>query len=181
MPTNKKIISVYADAELLHSQEHVEAALDRMAIDITKKLKESNPLVICVMIGGVVTTGKLVTRLNFPLEVDYLHASRYQGKTAGKDLKWIARPVSALKDRSILIVDDILDEGYTLSSIIDFCQEQGAREIFSAVLVEKRVNRNVDVTADFIGLEVENKYVFGYGMDYKDSLRNAPGIFAVKD
>ncbi|MBW6476866.1 MAG: hypoxanthine-guanine phosphoribosyltransferase, partial [Chromatiales bacterium] len=105
---------------------------------------------------------------------------RYRGDTAGGDLQWRVAPRFEVTGRCVLIVDDILDEGLTLQAIIKWCWEQGANEVYSAVLVEKKHARNVGVDADFIGIEIPDRYVFGYGMDYKECLRNAPGIFAVK-
>lgn len=171
---------VYEEAECLHDRTQVEAAIIRMAEQITASLRHDNPLVLCVMSGALIPAGILLTHLDFPLEVDYVHATRYRGATAGGEVKWLARPRTPLRDRTVLVVDDILDEGTTLAAILDDCRKQGARQVMSAVLVEKRHQRKNGLQADFVGLEVADRYVFGYGMDYKEYLRNAPGIFAVK-
>lgn len=172
---------VLAEADLLYGEVAVEAALDRMAESLTARLRDSNPLVLAVMLGGLVPTGKLLSRMDFPLQLDYLHATRYRGDTRGRDLRWVARPVHALEDRVVLVVDDILDEGVTLTEILRYCEASGAREVYSAVLVHKRHTRKSGIErADFTGLSVEDRYVFGYGMDYKGYLRNARGIYAVK-
>ncbi|MDD3519110.1 MAG: hypoxanthine-guanine phosphoribosyltransferase [Chromatiales bacterium] len=180
--TPQEAASVLAEADCLHDESAVQAALDRMAADITARLGDSNPLVLCVLTGGVVAAGHLLTRLHFPLQLDYLHATRYRGATRGGDeLHWLAHPRVALAGRSVLVVDDILDEGHTLAGILEHCREQGAREVLCAVLVEKlHDRRNPHATAEFIGLTVPDRYVFGYGMDYREYLRNAPGIYAVK-
>lgn len=173
--------SVLDNADCLYSKKDVEQAITRLSIEITDKLRDKNPIVLCVMNGGLVPTGMLIIRLNFPLQVDYLHATRYRGETSGSELHWLASPQFDLKDRVILVIDDILDEGLTLKEILDYCKQQGAKEVYSAVLVEKMHDRKTgEEHADFIGLEVEDRYVFGYGMDYKGFLRNAPGIYAVK-
>lgn len=174
--------AVYANADLLHSKEDIEAAMDRMAAQITARLKDSNPLVLCVMTGGLISAGGLLHRLDFPLQIDYVHASRYRGETRGSELHWIARPSHALQDRVVLLMDDILDEGITLAAIVNECKAMGAAAVYTAVLVEKLHDRKGDLKqADFSGLTVPDRYVFGYGMDYKGYLRNAPGIFAVAD
>lgn len=178
--TAEQALDVYSHAECLHSQVEVEAALTRMAGEISARLKGRNPLLLCTMTGGVVVTGHLLTRLDFPLQVDYLHATRYAGGTQGGALQWSARPTKPLRDRAVLVVDDILDEGNTLAAILQYCKEEGAGEIYSAVLVNKLHDRKCDVHADFVGLTVPDRYVFGYGMDYKGYWRNAPGIFAVR-
>ncbi|NOY62276.1 MAG: hypoxanthine-guanine phosphoribosyltransferase [Gammaproteobacteria bacterium] len=176
----EEIAQVRAQADCLYSEQAVEQALDRMAIEIASKLADSNPLVLCVMVGGLLPTAGLLSRLDFPLHIDYIHATRYRGETSGGELEWRARPSYDLSDRTVLIVDDILDEGLTLQALVKDCLGAGAKEVLSAVLVEKMHNRKCGVEADFMGLQVEDRYVFGYGMDYKGYLRNAPGIFAVK-
>lgn len=179
--TPEQAQAVLAEADCLFTEQQVEQALDAMAERITAKLGDSNPLVMCVMNGGLVPTGKLVTRLKIPLQMDYMHATRYRNSTSGGDLTWLARPHVDIRGRTLLVVDDILDEGITLAAIMDFCREQGAAGVYSAVLVEKLHERKHGLKeADFVGLQVEDRYVFGYGMDYKGFLRNAAGIYAVR-
>lgn len=172
---------VLAEADCLFTESQVEQALDSMATRIAERLGNTNPIVMCVMNGGLVPTGKLVTRLSFPVQMDYLHATRYRNTTSGGDLTWLARPHMDIRGRTVLVVDDILDEGVTLAAIMDYCREQGAAGVYSAVLVEKQHERKHGLKeADFVGLAVEDRYVFGYGMDFKGYLRNAAGIYAVQ-
>lgn len=174
--------SIYISSRCLHDKEAVEAALDKMADEITAKLAEKNPLILCVLTGAIIPMGHLLTRLNFTLEIDYIHATRYRGETAGADLQWKAKPTTSLKDRVVLVIDDILDEGHTLKGIIEYLHKEEVSEVYSAVLVEKHHDRRVEgLNADFVGLDVDDHYVFGYGMDYKGYLRNAPGIYAVTE
>jgi hypoxanthine phosphoribosyltransferase len=173
--------AVYDQADMLYSEQQVESALDKIALEITDQLAKSDPIVICIMNGGLIATGKLLPRLNFPLRVDYLHASRYHGQTSAGKLNWIKQNHLELRGENILIIDDILDEGITLQAIEEFCREKGAATVLSAVVVEKLHQRSNGFKADFVGLQVEDRYVFGYGMDYKSYLRNAPGIFAVSE
>jgi hypoxanthine phosphoribosyltransferase len=176
----EQISAVRKRACCLHTEQQVEAALDAMAVAITKRLSDSNPVLLCIMNGGLIVCGKLATRLNFLLQMDYLHATRYRDKTVGADLQWKSYPETPLAGRVVLVVDDILDEGATLQNIIEYCSAQGASEVLSAVLVEKQHKRKLpDLQADFVGLEVDDFYLYGYGMDYKGYLRNAAGIFAV--
>jgi hypoxanthine phosphoribosyltransferase len=177
----KEIRHIQATADLLYSEKEVEAALDKMAEQINGLLADRNPLLLCVMNGGIVVAGKLITRLSIPLTLDAINASRYQNQTAGGSIEWILKPGTPLKGRTVLIIDDILDEGLTLAAIYHYCLEEGATSIYSAVLVDKTLDHEKPITADFVGLEVENRYLFGYGMDYKGYLRNAAGIYACKD
>lgn len=170
---------VWAQADLLHGPQAVNAAVERMAADISTRLGRADPLVLTVMNGGVVLAGSLLPRLKFPLRLDYVHASRYRGDITGGSLNWIRRPSEPLEGRVVLLVDDILDEGITLAEIVRDCRHHGVREVLSAVLVEKRHDRKNGFCADFVGLEVEDRYVFGCGMDYHGYLRNADGIYAV--
>jgi hypoxanthine phosphoribosyltransferase len=180
--TSQDAKEVLDNSDCLYTTNQVEAAIDRLADEITEKLKDKNPIIICVMNGGLVPAGQLITKLVFPLQVDYLHATRYRGKTSGGALQWLAHPQFDMSGRVVLLIDDILDEGLTLQAIIDYCKQQNVSELYSAVLVEKMHDRKTGVKeADFVGLAVEDRYVFGYGMDYKGFLRNAPGIYAVKD
>lgn len=177
------ITDVLAQAECLYSFADIEKALDVMAEEITAKLKDSNPLILCVMIGALVPTGHLLTRLNFPLEVDYIHVTRYQGSTRGGDLHWLVEPRNDLKDRTVLIIDDVMDGGLTLSAIIDYCNQNGAKTVYSGVMVNKTREREpgVNFEPDFNGLKTENRYLVGFGLDYEEYLRNVPGIYAVAD
>ena len=174
----KEISDIEASADRLHSQLEVESAIDRMAEKISARLHDKNPVFLCVMNGGVVISGKLLTRLNFPLTFDAINASRYQNKTTGGEIHWLQKPQTDLKHKTVLIVDDILDQGYTLEAISDYCKDQGATSIYTAVLIDKTLAYKKPLTADFVGFEVADRYLFGYGMDYKGYLRNAPGIYA---
>jgi hypoxanthine phosphoribosyltransferase len=177
----KEIKHIQATADLLYSEQEVEAAIDKMADEINTLLADRNPLLLCVMNGGIVIAGKLLTRLKIPLTIDAVNASRYQNQTAGGNIEWVLKPGTPLKDRTVLIIDDILDEGITLEAICQYCLEQGATSVYSAVLVDKILDHKKPITADFIGLETEDRYLFGYGMDYKGYLRNASGIYACKE
>jgi hypoxanthine phosphoribosyltransferase len=176
-----KIKSVYEKSSCLFTTNEVEAALDRMAIKIHEQLQDQNPVIICVMIGGLVPLGNLLPRLDFPLEVGYVHATRYKGEITGGDIHWKVKPSTNLAGRTVLVVDDILDGGVTLAAIIAEIKALEATQVYSAVLVDKYRKRvpNGLQHADFVGLQVEDHYIFGYGMDYHEYLRNAPGIFVV--
>ena len=173
---------VMADADCLVNEQQVNDAINNMAQDITGRLQDSNPLLFCVMNGGLILTGQLLTRLKFPLQAEYLHATRYRQETTGGILEWKLRPEADIQGRTVLIVDDILDEGTTLCAIADYCMAHGAKEVLTAVLVDKQHDRKSKpgLRADFTGMNVEDRFLFGYGMDYKGYWRNAPGIYAVK-
>ncbi len=177
---------VLETAELLYTGSEIEVALDDLADKINhavKGIQNDQPvIVISVMNGGMVITGQLITRLDFPLQVDFIHATRYRNQTMGGELEWKVEPHQSIQGRNLIILDDILDEGYTLDAVVKYCYEKGAAHVMPAVLVEKKhERRKPGVSCDFIGLEVEDRYVFGFGMDYKGYHRNVDAIYAVSD
>lgn len=172
---------ILATAELIHSESTISQAMKRLAADITNELSEQQPLVICVMRGAVVLAGQLLPQLRFPLDFDYVHITRYDNRMQGGEIQWLVAPPKVLSDRTVLVVDDILDEGITLAAIRDQILKNGAKAFYSAVLVEKETAGPKSFQADFVGLTVPNRYVFGCGMDIQGAWRNLPAIYAVKD
>lgn len=179
--------AVLKNAEIIYNDKQVQTSLDKLANEINSAvaahaLNNRPVIVLSIMNGGMVLTGHLLTRLNFPLHIDYIHATRYRNKTQGGKLDWKVRSQNNLAGRTLLILDDILDEGITLDAIIKHCEAEGAEKIISAVLIDKKHNRRKSgVNCDFIGLEVEDRYVFGFGMDYKGYHRNLNGIYALAE
>jgi hypoxanthine phosphoribosyltransferase len=169
-------------AERLHTPQEVEAAADRLAEAIDAWLDGRDCVALCLLQGAIVTTGMLLPRLRAPLHLDSIHVTRYRNTTRGHDLEWFAQPRTPLAGRRVLIIDDILDEGHSLAAVERWCTEQGATEVRAAVLVDKKHDRRTpEAHADFVGLEIPDRYVFGYGMDYHGWHRNAPGIYALPE
>lgn len=173
--------ALFNEAELLHDHEEIERALDRLAVEIADRLADSNPVVLCLMGGAVVFTGRLLPRLVFPLEFDYLHATRYRDGTRGGEIEWCALPRGEINGRVILLLDDILDEGFTLAAAKAKLLELGAARVEVAVLTEKDLGHAKPIQADYVGLTLPNRYVFGMGMDAYGMWRNLPGIYALKE
>ena len=176
-----EVEQVRREADCLWTQQQVEQALDRMAAGLTQRIASSHPLLLTVMNGAVIPMGYLLTRLEFPLQVDYVHATRYGEQLSGGALEWIASPRIALEQRTVVIVDDIHDEGGTLHALQQWAQQQGAEEVVTVTLVTKQHERKIAPPSDFNALTVPDRYVFGFGMDYKGYLRNMPGIYALKE
>ena len=176
-----KYQEILENAECLYDGGQVLQAIDKMAEEITAKLGHTNPIILSVMTGAMIVTGHLAVRLQFPLEMDYIHATRYRGTTRGGDLHWLVEPRIDLKDRTIVVVDDIMDGGLTLAAIMDYCHQAKAKAVYSAVLVDKKRIREpgVNFMPDFVGLTTDDRFLFGFGLDYEEYLRNAPGIYAV--
>jgi len=172
---------ILREADCLYRPGQIHEALEDVASHITRDFYDKNPIVVCVLNGGLVVSGQILPMLAFPLEVDYVHATRYRENVGTDQLKWISGPHCDAKGRTIILIDDILDEGTTLAGIIEYYKKAGAAKVVSVVLIEKDRKRKVDITPDFVGLKVPDRYVFGFGMDYKGYWRNAPGIYAEKE
>ncbi len=177
----KEARAILASAELVYSAETVAAAVSRVAEEITAKLGDSNPLLLCVMSGGVPFAGQLMTQLQFPLDFDYMHVTRYGQETSGGALSWRSAPWTPVKGRTVLILDDILDEGLTLAAIVERMKELGATACYTAVATDKLNGKQKPIKADFVALTVPDRFVFGYGMDVRGKWRNLPAIYAMKE
>jgi hypoxanthine phosphoribosyltransferase len=169
------------EADILFPPDEVNAAVARMAQEISAKLREEFPVVLSVMGGAAVFTGRLLPLLDFPLEFGAIEVTRYNNTTQGRDIAWRLAPKDNVRDRTVLVVDDILDEGITLAAIRMRLFEMGARTVYSAVFADKAIGRDKPAHADFIGVTVPNRYVFGFGMDAYGVWRNLPAIYALKD
>jgi hypoxanthine phosphoribosyltransferase len=178
--TRPKLSEALQTAELVHDQAVLSAAICRIGSDISEALAGQSAVFLSIMQGGLVFAGQLATEIKADLEFDYVHATRFRGTTTGGELKWMRRPDTSLRDRIVLLVDDILDEGHTLNAIREWCYAEGAARVLLAVLCEKRHGRTVaGLCGDFVGVEVPDRYVFGYGMDFHEQGRNLPAIYAL--
>lgn len=170
--------AVEASAELLYGPDEVEAAIARVADELGRRVASCNPVVITVLDGGIVFCGKLLVHLRLPLQLDSVSVGRYRGETQGSSIDWRLKPKTPLQGRTVVLVDDVLDEGHTLAELRDYCRNQGADTVLIAVLIDKQLPHPKPCRADFVGLVTDNRYLFGYGMDYRNYLRNAAGIYA---
>ncbi|MGV8960714.1 MAG: hypoxanthine-guanine phosphoribosyltransferase [Stenotrophomonas sp.] len=173
-----------AQADLLVDRPTIDQAIARIADAIARDYKGEVPVFVSIMNGALPFAGQLALELGArgqDAQVDYMQASRYHGETGG-ELVWKHRPVSALFGRRVLLVDDILDEGFTLQGVREWCLEQGATDVRIAVLTVKKHDRCLTgVKADYAGIELPDRFVFGFGMDVNESLRTLPAIYAMKE
>ena len=179
--TRDEALRILENAEQICSAAEVTAAVSRVAGELTTALAGCNPLVLAVMGGATIFAGHLLPQLLFPLEYDYLHASRYGEATTGGELAWLVEPRTSVHGRTVLLVDDILDEGITLAAIKQRLLGLGALACYTVVFTNKDIGRPKPITADFVGLTVPNRYVFGFGMDIRGAWRNLPAIYALKN
>lgn len=172
---------ILQQAELLCTAEQVQAALHKVAQQINAAMADKHPLVLSVMGGAVVFSGQLLPLLNFPLDFDYVHVSRYGDARHGGAMHWKVEPRETVRGRVVLVLDDILDEGHTMQALRQRVMDLGASKFYSAVFADKQLNRKKPIHADFVGLELPNRFVFGYGMDIEGAWRNLPAIYATKE
>jgi hypoxanthine phosphoribosyltransferase len=171
---------ILESAEQVCSAVTIARAVQRIAADITRVLADDNPLVLSVMGGAVVFTGQLLPLLRFPLSFDYMHLTRYRNAMSGGRIEWKVFPLEAVAGRVVLVVDDILDEGDTMLEIRTRVLAAGAQRFYCAVFADKDIGKPKPIAADFVGLPLPNRYVFGFGMDVKGAWRNLPEIYAMK-
>ncbi len=175
----EEALQIFSTSEEIVTAHEVDAAIGRMADAIKDAIGDTFPLVLSVMGGAAVFTGMLLPRLAFPLEFDYIHLTRYRNMTQGGEMQWRVAPAESVKDRVVLVLDDILDEGQTMAAIRDRILEMGAQRFISAVLCEKTLAVDKPLQPDFCGFTVPNRYIFGCGMDAKGYWRNLPTIRAL--
>lgn len=181
MLSNQQSRVLLAAAEMIRSPQEVQSALRHVAQQINAELADQHPLVLSVMGGAVVFTGQLLPMLDFPLDFDYLHVSRYGNEQQGGALHWKVAPRENVKGKIVLVLDDILDEGETLHAIRQRVLQLGAAGFYSAVFADKENGKEKPIQADFVGMTLPNRFVFGYGMDIHGAWRNLPAIYAVKE
>ncbi|HEY8608554.1 MAG TPA: hypoxanthine-guanine phosphoribosyltransferase [Noviherbaspirillum sp.] len=179
-----KARALMKDAERLFDAAAVQQAVDKVAAHLNARFDNDDapafPLVLGVMGGAVVFCGQILTRLSFPLEFDYMHVTRYGTKDQGGKIEWKVIPRSNVEGRTVIVLDDILDEGETLAHVKERLLEMGAKEVVLAVFSDKDIGRTKPVTADYIGLTLPDRFVVGYGMDAYGYWRNLPEIWAIK-
>jgi hypoxanthine phosphoribosyltransferase len=178
--TRPELADALRDGDLIHDRRALRAAIERVGTEISRALMGQSAVFLSILQGGLIFAGQLATEIDADLEFDYVHATRFRGTTEGGELHWLRRPGVSLRGRMVLLVDDILDEGHTLKAIRDWCIAEGAARVQLAVLCEKRHGRTVaGLSADFVGVQVPDRYVFGYGMDFHEQGRNLPSIYAL--
>ena len=171
---------IFDEADLLCSAEESALAVRRLAAEISARLAATLSRQAVGVVAPLSYIIHLDPQLSFRLDFDYLHVTRYGDVTTGGRLSWIVEPRASVAGRIVLIVDDILDEGVTMAEIVRRLRDQGASEVLSAVFADKNLGRSKPITADFVGVHLPDRYVFGYGMDVKGAWRNLPAVYAVK-
>jgi len=176
--------ALLANATQIVDPTEVADAVRRVADQLNARFNADGasefPLVLGVMGGAVVFTGTLLPQLAFPLDFDYIHVSRYGDDDRGGEIVWKVIPRQNVVGRTIIVVDDILDEGETLAHVKQRLLDMGAAEVMVVVFADKDLGRAKPIQADLIGLTLPNKFVVGFGMDVYGYWRNLPGLWTIR-
>lgn len=180
--SNQQIEKTLRNSECIISSIEVAAAYERLAATLNLHYAGLNPIVMVVMNGGLIPAGQLLTQLTFYHRMNYIHATRYRANAGTDDLIWKHKPDVDIEGEHILLIDDIFDEGITLKAVVNELEKENPASINCCVLLNKLHDRKVDgFKVDFVGLDVEDRYVYGCGMDFHGYLRHLPGIYAIKE
>ena len=164
---------------VLLSAEQINASIDRLAAEIRER-EAGRPLtVIAVLTGSIIFLADLIRKLDMPLRVGVIQARSYTGAERGA-LSVNADMLPEVAGRDVLVIDDIFDTGHTLLEVLDFLDELGPRSIRTAVLVLKHGKQRVSLRPDYVGCEIPDVFVVGYGLDYNDAYRNLPYLAALE-
>ncbi len=180
--THAELETVLQQSECLITENRIAAAYDKLAATLNIHYSQLNPIVMVVLNGGLIPAGHLLTRLSFFHRMDTIHATRYRENKGGSEIYWKSKPKIDIKDQHVLLIDDIFDEGITLKAVVDELKKEQPRSLMTCVLLDKKHSRKVQgFNVDFTGTEVEDRYIYGCGMDYHGYLRHLPGIYALKE
>ena len=167
--------------EVLYSEEEISAVVKDLGAQLTKEYEGKNPLVIGVLKGAVMFMTDLSRAMDCDLELDFMDVSSYgAGMESSGDVKILKDLDTTVDGRDLLIVDDIIDTGRTLSYLIEIFKYRKAKSIKVVTLMDKKERREVDLEADYIGINVPNEFVVGYGLDFNEKYRNLPYIGILK-
>jgi len=175
-------MSVHDDIDrVLYDEQQIKTAIDRVAAEVARSYGDRGFTVVSVLKGSCVFASDLIRRIPNRLELAFLAASSYGAGTESGELRIDFVPTgSEIEDRDLLLVDDILDTGRTLSKLKDELQRRGARSVRTCVFLDKPSRRSVPIVADFRCFEVENLFVVGFGLDYAGRYRNLPYVGALR-
>jgi len=166
-------------SSVLYSEVEIKNAIHNIANQTNRSINANELYVLCVMNGALIFAGQLLPQLKKNIQYHYIHATRYENSLTGDSIRWLVKPPKDIEGKTVLILDDILDEGITLNEIVSMCRTMNAKEIYTAVLFDKEIAKDKSYSSDFIGLKVPNRFVFGYGLDCRGLGRNLPHLYAL--
>lgn len=169
-------------SQVLINEDEINQAIDNLATQLNKDYADKEVAFLTIMNGGMIFASSLSMRLNIDMEMDYLQLSRYGKSQTGGQLVWKYQPEINMHNRHVILCDDIYDEGHTLEAAHNWCIKQGAQSARSVVLVHKNHDRTyAHYKPDYVALEIPDHYIFGFGMDLEEKLRQLPAIYYLPD
>ena len=166
---------------ILFTKEEVEATVNRLAAEIRKDYQGKHPLLIGILKGSFVFMADLIRLLNFPLEVEFIRLSSYgRGRSTPREIKVVQGLHSPIKGRDVLVIEDIVDTGLTISFLLDYLWKRKPASLKLCALTDKPSRRQAPVTIDYLGFTVPNKFIVGYGIDWDEKFRYLPDICFVE-
>ena len=179
IPEAHKILE---NSRVLFNRDEVSAAVKKMADEINEFYGDEPVIMVSVLTGAIIPAAWLVTQLKMPIQMDFVHATRYRGGLYGAELEYRVPPRLDLEGKNVLIVDDIFDEGHTLAAIKGSVEKRKAGSVKMASLIRKIHDRGLERDyVDFIGLDVPDVYVFGCGMDAYEEWRHLDEILVLEE
>lgn len=169
------------DLDVLIDEEKIQKRLEEMAKEIDSVYNGQSIIAICVLRGAIYFTVDLTKKMKTPIELDFIKASSYVGTESTGKIKMTLDINENIEGRDVLIIEDIIDTGYTLKYLRDYLLSKNPKSLRIAVLADKEERRKVEVPIDFTGFKIPNKYIVGYGFDYDNSYRNIPYIGYMKE
>jgi hypoxanthine phosphoribosyltransferase len=167
--------------EVLYSEEVIQQKVQELGIAISRDYEGRNPLVICVLKGAFIFMADLAKNITIPIELDFMAVSSYGNSTRSSgEVKIIKDLDASVEGRDVLIVEDIIDSGLTLSYLIDVLERRNALSVNVVALFDKPGRRTVDLNADYTGFIIPDAFVVGYGLDYSEKYRNLPYVGVLK-
>lgn len=166
---------------LLFTRDEIEATVKRLAAEIRWDYCDKHPILIGVLKGSFMFMADLIRLLDFPLEVDFIWLSSYGGRKTSGRIKLVQGVQSKIKDRHVLVIEDIIDTGLTTAFVLDYLKRRRPASLRLCTLTEKPARRKVPVNIDYLGLTVPNRFIVGYGIDWNERFRYLDSIYAIEE
>jgi len=167
---------------LLFTREEISAAVKKLAAEIRQDYHDKHPILLGILKGSFIFLADLIRLLDFPLEVEFVRLSSYaRGTKSSGKIKVVHRLQSQIRDRHVLVVEDIIDTGLTTAFVLDYLGKEKPASLKLCALTDKPARRRIPVTIDYRGLTVPDKFIVGYGLDWDERFRNLPDMYVVEN
>lgn len=167
--------------KILLTKEQIEERVKNLAKEITRDYKDKEPVIICMLKGAVYFFTDLVKNIDTPVMIDFARLSSYKNGTVSGEMELISNITAEIKNRDVIIVEDIVDSGKTLAFFIELLKKKQPKSVKICAFLDKKERREANITADYIGFDMQCGFVIGYGLDYAEKFRELPFLAEVID